>query len=263
MMVTFPERFNVLGVGVNAVSFSEAVDIFVHAIESGRTGYVCLSSVHPIVEAVRDYSFRRILNRSLLTLPDGMPLVWVGRLQRHRRMERVYGPDFMLAICEQSVRKKWTHFLYGGKEGVGEALKKNLERKFPGIRVCGTYCPPFRDLTAEEEDELQKVVSAASPDIMWVGISSPKQEKFMASHSGVLKCRMMVGVGAAFDLHTGRMRDAPKWMKEAGLQWFHRLTQEPFRLGRRYIVTHPTFVFLIMLQLSGLKKFQLPPYEHQ
>jgi len=251
------KRCNVLGVGVHAVGFAQAVKAFCEGLRCGASGYVCLTSVHPVIEARLDDSFRIILNSSFLTLPDGMPLVWVGRSQGFSNMERVYGPDFMLAVCGESVRNGWTHFLYGGKPGVAEELKNALEMKYPGIKIRGVYCPPFRNLTQAEENELRRMMAEVSPDILWVGISSPKQERFMASHCGILKCRFMVGVGAAFDLHTGRMKDAPAWMKQAGLQWLHRLAQEPRRLGRRYLFTHPLFVFLLLLQLTGLKKFPI------
>ncbi len=248
------KRCNVLGVGVHAVSFSEAVTAFCDALKSGASGYVCLTSAHPVIEATKDDSLRNILNSSLLTLPDGMPLVWMGRRQGFRRMERVYGPDFMMAVCAESVGNGWSHFLYGGKPGVADDLKKALEMKHPRIRIRGVYSPPFRDLTRDEEESLRDQVAEASPDIMWVGISSPKQERFMASHCGILKSRLMVGVGAAFDLHTGRMRDAPGWIKKMGLQWLHRLLQEPKRLGRRYATVVPIFMFLALLQLTGLRK---------
>jgi N-acetylglucosaminyldiphosphoundecaprenol N-acetyl-beta-D-mannosaminyltransferase len=250
-------RANVLGVGVSAVNLARATGLFEEWIESGRRGYVCVTGVHGVMEAQRDEQFRRILNGSLLTTPDGTPTVWVGRSQGFRVMDRVFGPDLMLGVCEMSSRRGYTHFLYGGRSGVAERLRATLKERFPGLQVVGTYTPPFGPLTPERELELRERVAAVQPDVVWVGLSTPKQERWMAEFSSRLDSRIFVGVGAAFDYLTGDLQDAPDWVKRSGLQWLHRLKQEPRRLWKRYLTNNPAFLFRITLQLVGLSHYTI------
>jgi N-acetylglucosaminyldiphosphoundecaprenol N-acetyl-beta-D-mannosaminyltransferase len=250
-------RANVLSVGIHAVNIPQAVELIEAALRDRRKGYVCVTSVHGVMEAQRRPHFREVLDRALLVAPDGMPTVWVGRWQGFTQMDRVFGPDLMLEVCRRSVNSGHTHFLYGGKPGVVEALRRRLHLWFPGIRIVGTFTPPFRALSSDEESALQETFSQFSPDIVWVGLSTPKQEQFMAEYLSRLDCRVMIGVGAAFDFHTGGLKDAPAWMKEAGLQWLHRLCQEPSRLGKRYLVNNSAFLVHILLQLTGLKRYRL------
>jgi N-acetylglucosaminyldiphosphoundecaprenol N-acetyl-beta-D-mannosaminyltransferase len=254
---TAPPRANILGVGVSAVNMGEAVRIAVDAARAGRRGYVCVTGVHGIMESQKDDELRRIHNRSLLTVPDGMPTVWVGRAQGHRAMGRVYGPDFMRAVCRSSGEHGLTHFLYGGQPGVADALSERLQADFPGLRIVGADTPPFRPLDAAEERALAETVARLKPDFFWVGLSTPKQERFMAAYLPRLDVRVMAGVGAAFDVNTGRLQDAPAWMKRAGLQWLHRLAQEPGRLWKRYLIIIPQFLYRIALQLTGLRRYGL------
>lgn len=238
-------RADVLGVNVSAVTLSRAVAIAEAWIARRRPGYICLTGVHGIMEAHADPEFRDILNHAILNAPDGMPLSWIGRAQGHRAMDRVFGPDFMAAMCRASVDRRYRHFLYGGQPGVAEDLKRSLVQRFPGLQIVGTYTPPFRPLTPSEEAEFLSAVQSAQPDIVWIGLSTPKQERFMASWIDRLHVPLLVGVGAAFDYHTGRLRDSPRWIKRAGLQWLHRLAQDPRRLWRRYLRTHPAFLWHI------------------
>jgi N-acetylglucosaminyldiphosphoundecaprenol N-acetyl-beta-D-mannosaminyltransferase len=249
-------RANVLGVGVHAIDMRRALGVFQCAVEQHRKGYVCVTGVHGIMEAQKNPDFRAILNRSLLTTPDGVPTVWVGRWQGYSQMQRVFGPELMLEVCAMSVAKGYTHFLYGGADGVAEELKASLLRRFPGLRIVGTYTPPFRPLSEAEKEDLGARVASVKPDIFWVGLSTPKQERFMAEFLPHLDTRVMVGVGAAFDVHTGRIQDAPAWMKNAGLQWLHRLSQEPGRLWKRYLYNNPRFVLKMTSQLLGLSKYE-------
>src|ERR1035437_2264245 len=244
---------NVLGVKINAIDIPGALDACDRLIESGR-GYVCVTGVHGVMEAQKDVNLRSILEASFLTVPDGMPIVWVGRLQGSHTIRRVYGPDFMIEFCRQSVERNYRHFLYGGKTGVAEELAANLRRRFPGLQLVGTYTPPSRALTADEEGELIRSVAACRPDVFWVGLSTPKQERFMAQYLNRLDTKLMIGVGAAFDVHTGRIHDAPRWIKVSGLQWLHRLLQEPRRLWRRYLINNPVFLLRIGLQLIGIDR---------
>lgn len=250
-------RANVLGVGVHGVNMRSAVEALENAVLANQRGYVCVTGVHGVMEAQSNPELRGLLNDAFLNVPDGMPMSWVGWRQGLRDMDRVYGPELMLEVCALSARKGYTHFLFGGQPGVAEELKAELERRFPGLRVTGTCTPPFRPLNAEEEAALAAQLAADPPDFFWVGISTPKQERFMAAHLDRLPVKVMLAVGAAFDVHTGRIADAPRWMKRAGLQWLHRLCQEPRRLARRYLVNNPRFVGKILLQLAGLRRYAL------
>ena len=251
-------RANVLGVGVHAIDLPSAASIIECAIREGTKGYVCVTSVHGVMEAQRDPQFRDILNHALLITPDGMPTVWVGRLQGQSTMKRVFGPDLMLEVCRRSVGTGIRHFLYGGNPGIADELAKRLRNWFPGIAVVGTFTPPFRALEPSEQLALESQMEATLPDIVWVGLSTPKQEKFMAANFRRFPCKIMVGVGAAFDIHTGHVKDAPKWIKDAGLQWAHRLCQEPGRLWKRYLVNNFIFLATLGLQLTGLRRYSLP-----
>ena len=250
-------RVNILGVGVSALNMELALRETESLLQRGEQGYVCVTGVHGIMEAQSEEQFRDILNRSFLTTPDGMPTVWLGRLHGFRQMSRVYGPDYMLGLCERSVERGYRHFLYGGKAGVAEDLRAELTRRFPGLKIVGTYTPPFRPLNAEEENDLRSQLEASQADILWCGLSTPKQERFMAAYCHRMPVKLMVGVGAAFDLLSGNLAEAPNWMKSAGLQWLYRLMKEPKRLWRRYLLNNPKFAWLTLLQLTGLKGFQL------
>ncbi|HSY13863.1 MAG TPA: WecB/TagA/CpsF family glycosyltransferase [Verrucomicrobiae bacterium] len=250
-------RANVLGVGIHAIAMQEALRESEWALQQRRKAYICVTGVHGVMEAQSDLALRDILNGAFLCTPDGMPTVWVGRCQGYQQMRRVYGPDFMWELCRQSVKPGYRHFLYGGKPGVADTLKLSLEKRIPGILICGTYTPPFQPLTPQEEDRLTNAVNSACPDIVWVGLSTPKQEHFMGQFLDRLNTSLMIGVGAAFDIHAGLVPDAPGWMKASGLQWLHRLYTEPRRLWRRYLSNNPRFLWKILLQLTRLKSFSL------
>lgn len=246
---------NVLGVRIDALPPRAVVRRLLQAARDGESGYVCVTGVHGVMEAQRDPVFRTILGASMLTVPDGMPTVWMGRLQGHRAMSRVYGPSLMLDLCEASVAEGRTHFLYGGVPGVAEDLAARLRARFAGIRIVGTYTPPFRPLSPAEEAALVRTVDALRPDFFWVGLSTPKQERFMAAYQGRLPTRIMLGVGAAFDMHSGRTRQAPRWMQQSGLEWLFRLVQEPRRLFARYARNNPGFAWRAGLQVMGLRSY--------
>jgi N-acetylglucosaminyldiphosphoundecaprenol N-acetyl-beta-D-mannosaminyltransferase len=185
-----------------------------------------------------------------------MPTVWMGRLQG-LEITRVFGPDLMLAVFQEKRLSQAKHFLCGGAPGIAEQLRQVLLSKYPRLQIVGTYCPPFRPLSADEETELADTLTRVQPDILWVGLSTPKQERFMAYYLSRLSTTLMVGVGAAFDFHTGRINDSPAWVKRMGLQWMHRLAQDPQRLWRRYLFNNPPFAWNAFLQLLRLKRFRL------
>jgi N-acetylglucosaminyldiphosphoundecaprenol N-acetyl-beta-D-mannosaminyltransferase len=251
------ERVNVLGAGISVINLRTALAAIAAAVRDRRKGYVCVTGVHGVMEAQEDATLRRILNQAFLCTPDGMPMVWMGRLRGHREMSRVYGPDLMLKVCAWSEKSGCRHFFFGGAPGVAEQLREKLQATFPDLQVVGCYTPPFRPLNVEEVKQLQEMVRAAQPDILWVGLSTPKQEKFMAEFLPRLDVTLMIGVGAAFDFHSGRVKQAPRWMQRTGLEWFYRLCQEPGRLAKRYLRNNPLFVVKIAGQLCGLKKYPL------
>jgi N-acetylglucosaminyldiphosphoundecaprenol N-acetyl-beta-D-mannosaminyltransferase len=253
-----PDFTNVLGVKVSAVNMDLAVSLTERWIDAGLPGYVCVTGVHGVMEAQHDPEFLRILNHATINLPDGMPMTWVGRLQGFRQMDRVFGPDFMAAICRLSLERGYRNFFYGGQHGVGDLLSETLSNRFPGLQVVGTFTPPFRPLTPHEEDEVAAQISQSRPHIVWVGLSTPKQERFMAQYASRFQVPLMVGVGAAFDYHTGQIRDCSSWIKRAGLQWLHRLIQDPKRLWRRYLINNPAFIWRIVLQFAGIRAKTIP-----
>lgn len=248
---------DVLGVKVSAIDLPGAVDMAGKWIDAENRDYLCVTGVHGVMEAQSDSVFRDILNHACMNAPDGMPRSWVGHLQGFAHMDRVFGPDLMTERCKLSVQKGYQQFLYGGEPGVADLLKEVLETKFPGLQVVGTYTPPFRAFTSEEEDEVLKLVQESKLNILWVGISTPKQELFMAHYVDRFQIPLLVGVGAAFDYHTGRLRDCSNWIKRSGLQWLHQLLQYPKRLWKRYLRNNPAFLWKIALQTSGLRRYPI------
>lgn len=246
---------NLLGVEVEALDMERAVRRVEEALSEKTKGYVCMVGVHGIMEAQRNPSLAAIYADATIAVPDGTPTVWVGHLQGFSWMRRVTGPDLMVEIFRREQFASRTHFLLGGKEGVAQELSAAITRRFPGAHIAGTYTPPFRDLTLCEEVDLIATIRQLKPDIIWVGLSTPKQEQFMSKYLPVLDTTLMFGVGAAFDFHTGRIRDCAEWIKRAGLQWLHRLMQDPRHLWLRYLRNNPAFVYRIALQLTGLKTF--------
>jgi len=249
------EYADVLGVMVSALDLKRAVELADRWVAAGRPGYVCLTGVHGVMEAQSDGELCRILNGAVINAPDGMPMTWMGHRQGFREMNRVFGPDFMSEMCQLSIDRGYRHFLYGGEHGVADQLRETLEGRFAGLQIVGTYTPPFRSLTREEEEDVFTRVRESRPDIVWVGLSTPKQERFMAQYVDRLQVPLLVGVGAAFDYHTGRIRDCSDLIKRSGLQWLHRLMQDPRRLWRRYLRNNPAFLWHAAWQISGLREY--------
>jgi len=250
-------RVNVLGVGIHATSMDRTVAAIQSAVERDARGYVTFTGVHGIMESQADPELKRILNGSMLSPSDGRPAVWLGWLQGFFQMRQVPGPDVMLRICALSREHGYTHFFYGGNTGVADELKRTLTQRFPGLEVVGTYCPPFRPLNQREEADLMRQVAETKPDFFWIGLSTPKQERFMHNYIGKLDAKLLIGVGAAFDFHTGRIKDSPGWVKALGAGWINRLFRDPKRLWKRYLINNPKFLYAITLQLLGIVKYQL------
>ena len=244
-------RVNILGVGVSAINMTMALHTIDGWIARHEAHYVCITGVHGVMESQRDAELRRIHNTAGLVTPDGMPLVWLSRLMGFSHVERVYGPDLMLAVCQHSLEKGYRHFFYGGAPRVPETLVARLQSRFPGLQIAGMDSPPFRPLTLEEDETVVAHMNAAHPDIVWVGLSTPKQERWMADHVGRLTAPVLIGVGAAFDFHAGLKKQAPRWMQRSGMEWAFRLMSEPRRLWRRYLINNPWFLWLILHQFLG------------
>ena len=246
--------FHVLGVRVDAVQIPDVITALESWIQQGRSAaYVAFTSMHGLAESLQDAKLRHILNAADLVVPDGTPLVWLACLHDHALARRCYGPDFMEDFCRVT-GARYNHFFYGAAPGVAARLGGTLQQRY-GIRVAGSYSPPFRPLTEEEEAHVGRVVRRAAPDVHWVGLSTPKQERWMFEHRHRLEVPVMLGVGAAFDFHAGTLRQAPRWIRDHGLEWLFRFALEPRRLWRRYLVHCPTFVWNVSLELLGIRSF--------
>ena len=240
----------ILGLPIAMTDYSGAMDVMDGMVARRERGYVCATAVHAVMVAQDDPAMHAALRGSTLTVPDGMPLVWAANLLGEDLADRVYGPELMLRYCERSRDRGHRIFLYGGRDqGSLAQLTLNLRLRFPGIKIVGGYSPPFRPLTAEEEESVARQIDAARPDVVCVGIGVPKQEKWMARMRGSIEAPVMAAVGAAFDFHAGRVSMAPTWMQDRGLEWTYRIAQEPRRLLPRYLIHNPRFVAKIAAQL--------------
>lgn len=236
-----------------------ALDEISRWIETGEPHYVCVTGVHGVMESQGDDQLRAIHNASGLTVPDGMPMAWLGKRAGAGWMQRVAGPDLMLELCELAAERGWKSFFYGGPPELAARLAENLEQRYPGFQTVGTYSPPFRPLEPSEVTEVAKMINEASPDLVWVGLSTPKQERWMADFRPLLSAPAILGVGAAFDLHAGLRARAPAWMQRSGLEWLYRLFQEPRRLWRRYLTNNPRFVWKVLRRSPRLLSHERTP----
>ena len=242
--------FAVLGVRFAAVQIPDVIGRIEEWIaERRQTHCICVSNVHSVVESQHDAELKETLNTSDLNVPDGMPIVWVGRSRGFSLPRRVYGPDLFQEFFCATQAKPYRHFFYGGAPEVVETLIKNLKQRFPQIRVAGHFSPPFRSLAAEEDLRIIEMIKAAAPDVLWVGLGCPKQELWMRAHRESLSVPAMIGVGQAFNIYAGSVRQAPRWMREHGLEWLFRLQQEPRRLWQRYLVYNTEFIVRLALEL--------------
>lgn len=241
-----PPRVDILGVGVSAVDPQSAIAELSRWIKDGEHHYVCVTGVHGIMESQDDPALLDVHNRSDLTVPDGMPTVWAGHWAGFKSMQRVDGPDLMPSFIEAGVALGHKHFLYGGGEGVADLLATKLRERFPGIEIVGTHYPPFRPLTDVEEDEVVELINSSGADVVWVGLSTPKQKRWMDRMTARLDANAVLGVGAAFDINAGLLMRAPKFIQRIGMEWLYRLFKEPRRLAKRYLKNNPRLVWRIL-----------------
>jgi N-acetylglucosaminyldiphosphoundecaprenol N-acetyl-beta-D-mannosaminyltransferase len=246
------KRFSVLGVPVDLIQISGVVAQIEKWIrEPSGCRFIAVTGMHGVTEAQHDPTFKMILNAADMVVPDGMPLVWLARLKGHKLKRRVYGPELMVTFFESTREKGYRHFLYGGAPGVPERLSEILRTRFPRTVVAGTYSPPFGEATPEEDAQIVARINETNPDVVWVGLGTPKQERWMLRHRDLLRAAVTIGVGAAFDINAGIKKQAPRWMREHGLEWLFRLLQEPRRLWRRYLVQGSQFVIYLVLDFLG------------
>jgi N-acetylglucosaminyldiphosphoundecaprenol N-acetyl-beta-D-mannosaminyltransferase len=242
--------FRVFGVRIHAVQSQEAVAAIAGWVrERSSPRFVVVADMHVVAEARHDRSYRSVIDAADLVVADGTPIMLAGRLARHPMRRRVYGPELMLRVLEQTAPLGVRHFFYGGAEGVADDLAGRMSARFPGLVVAGTHAPPFAPFSPDEDPAVVEKIRAARPDVLWVGLGAPKQERWMWTRRAALGVPVMVGVGAAFDFHTGRVPQAPAWMREHGLEWLFRLRSEPRRLWRRYIIQGGEFALAALLEL--------------
>ena len=252
---------NILGMRVDATSHEDAPQRVVQWAREERSAYVCVASVHMVMEAFDSVPFRRVVNGADLVTPDGRPLVWALKALGVKRASQVRGTDLTTHIIEQATREQIPIGLYGGTPELLEKFVRVLKARYPEIQVVCQIAPPFRPLTPEEDEAVIQEIDRSGARILFVGIGCPKQENWMAAHKKHVPA-VMIGVGAAFDFHTGRVRQAPSWMQTAGLEWVFRLMMDPKRLWKRYAKHNPRFIGLFLLQLLGLRLFDEDQGQH-
>jgi N-acetylglucosaminyldiphosphoundecaprenol N-acetyl-beta-D-mannosaminyltransferase len=248
------EHFVILGVQISASTVSSACEAIEDWIRRNVKTYVCVAPVSTLVDCQKNETYRNIVNAAGMVTPDGMPVVWLGRLGGNKTVERTYGPDLMAAVCERSQATGYRHFFYGGTHETNERLVEGVRRRFPRLTIAGRYVPPFRAVGEQEDASVIAEINAARPDIIWVGLGSPKQDHWMAAHRGVLNAPVIIGVGAAFDFLAGTKKQAPVWMRRSGLEWVFRLCSEPRRLWKRYLVGNTQFVGYLIKDMFGRKR---------
>lgn len=231
-----------LGVPVSVTTMEQVTDYLENYIDELRGRYICVGNVHTTVMAFEDAEYMRVQRKAAFVLPDGKPLSVESRKRGFPQAERVAGPDLMEQMFTKGAAGNGLrHFFYGATEVTLQQLKEKLKAHYPELQIAGMYAPPFRELTKEENEQVVSLMNDAKPDLIWIGLGAPKQEKWMAEHEGQF-FGVMLGVGAGFDFHAGTVRRAPKWMQRLSLEWLYRLTQDPKRLWKRYLSTNRKFI---------------------
>jgi N-acetylglucosaminyldiphosphoundecaprenol N-acetyl-beta-D-mannosaminyltransferase len=244
-----PRTEPVLGVPLALIDYERTLDWVDAMVEADERGYICVAAVHTVMASREDAELRRAVMDASFVVPDGQPLVWALNLLGHRLSSRVYGPELMDRACARAARTGQRFYLYGGRDQAAlDDLGRALRERHPGLVIAGGYSPPFRELTPAEEEAVVEDINRSEADVVWVGIGVPKQEKWMAAFRPRLRAPVLIGVGAAFDFHAGLVRQAPRTVQHAGLEWAFRLAVEPRRLWRRYLRYNPRFVAGFMRQ---------------
>lgn len=255
MKITDLGSRNVLGMRVDATSYADATRRILGWARGGESRFVCVANVHMTMECFDDPDFQRVVNGADLVTPDGVPLVWALKALGIKEQTRVYGPDLTLHVCEGAARDGVPVAFYGGTEESLQELQQALRKRFPNLKIACAISPPFRPLEVIEDEKYTSALRASGARILFVGIGCPKQERWMAAHQHQISA-VMLGVGAAFDFHTGRVKQAPQWIQRVGMEWLFRLLMEPRRLWKRYFKHNPRFVLFFILQLLGMRRFK-------
>ena len=239
-------NFSILGVNIAVTNLNDVAQSIGEWVLKKEKVYVCVAPVATIIDCQKDKKYKEIINKAAMTTPDGMPVVWLGRRKGHKQIARTYGPDLLPAVCEYGIKGGIKHFFYGGQGEVNDLMIQRLRKKFPEIKIAGQHIPDFLEVGELEDQKVIDKINEVDPDILWVGLGSPKQDYWMANHRDKLNVPVMVGVGAAFDFIAGIKIQAPKWMQKSGLEWVFRLCQEPKRLWRRYLIGNTLFIWLLI-----------------
>lgn len=248
-------RVRVVSLFPDVVTHESAIAKIAELVGEKRGGYVCFSTVHMVMESYDNAEFAAKVNGADLIVTDGMPIVWMQKLQGKQEASRVRANDLMISLCEFAARENLSVGFYGGRQEVLDAIQARAKKELPNLRIAYAFSPPFRALTDAEDAEITAEINAAKPDILFMGLGCPKQENWMAAHKNKLNS-VMLGVGASFDFYACNVKESPEWLGKLGLEWLYRLTQEPRRLWRRYLILNPRFIFLAVMQLLKLKKFR-------
>ena len=248
------KKVQVVSLAIDVCNYESAIERIAQIARTERGGYVCFSTVHMVMESFDDPEYAAKVNNADMIVPDGMPLVWMQKLQGAKNADRVRANTIMAKLFEYAEKNDLSVGFYGGRQEVLDEIKIKAEKEYPKLKIAYIYSPPFRPLTAEEDVQITAEINAKKPDILFTGLGCPKQERWMAEHKEKVSC-VMLGVGASFDFYAGNVRECPEWLSNIGLEWLFRLTQEPRRLWRRYLILNPRFILQALLQLSGLKKF--------
>lgn len=244
------ERVRLLSVWIDNINYGKVIQKIMVWSNQDESRYICIANVHMVMEAYDDPAFQKVVNQADLVTPDGMPLVWMLRWMGVKDQQRVYGPELTLRVSAAAAEAGLPIGLYGGSPESNQGLAKRLIQLFPQLRINYQYSPPFRPLTDEEDRQVVDEINSSGARILFVGLGCPKQERWMAEHKGKIQV-VMLGVGAAFDIHSGIKPQAPPWMQKIGMEWFFRLVTEPRRLWKRYLYHNPRFIFLSVRQIIG------------
>lgn len=248
-------RVRVVSLELNVSNYESAIEQIVAMVNAGDGGYVCISTVHMIMESYDNPEYGVMVNAANMVVTDGMPLVWMQKLRGENEAGRVRGNDLMMRLCAYAEKHELRIGFYGGKQSVIDAILKRANIDYPKMSIVYAYSPPFRPLTEMEDNEVTEEIKRSSPDILFIGLGCPKQEKWMVAHKDKLSA-VMLGVGAVFDFYAGNLAECPIWLQKIGLEWLYRLYREPRRLWKRYLILNPRFIWLATMQLTGLKKFE-------
>ncbi len=250
------EQFDILGVKISATNLADSCDFIENKIRAHDSSYICIAPVATIVDCQKDHEYLEVINNASMTTPDGMPVVWLGKFKGYKQVSRTYGPDLLDRFCRLGCSRGYSHYFYGGTQKTNQLLEKKLKEKYPEINIVGRYAPPFRKIKEEESFEILEQINTLKPDVLWVGLGSPKQDFWMAQHQKLLDVGVMIGVGAAFDFIAGTKKQAPVWMQKTGLEWLFRLFSEPKRLWKRYLIGNSLFILYLIRNFFNPSKIK-------